>query len=409
VEQYTYLIVGGGMTADAAACGIRELDATGRIGIIGQEKYPPYDRPPLTKGLWIGKQEEEIWRKTDRENVSFHLGKKVVSIDPEAQQVRDDAGDTYSYKKLLLATGGTPRRLECPDEGVLYFRTLDDYYTLRALYDKGEEFVVIGCGYIGSEIAASLAMNGKKVTLVFREPTIGSRTLPQDFSNFLSNYFREKGVELVCEQSVISVTKEGEKFVVKTDGGDTFYADGVVAGLGITPTTELAEAAGLKIENGIVVNRTLQTTQPAIFSAGDVANFYSPHLEKRLRIEHEDTANTMGKAAGRNMAGAGEEYLHLPYFYSDLFELGYEAIGELSSEMEVVEDWDELYRKGVIYYLREGCVRGAILWGIWNQVDHIRKMIASKEQISDEALVVRPLKNLSYSDLVGFGFQFSSP
>ncbi len=387
MEQYSYLIIGGGMTADAAVRGIRELDASGRIGIIGEEKHPPYDRPPLTKGLWIGKQVDEIWRKTEQENVSFHLGKKAVSLDPSAHQVTDDAGKTYSYKKLLLATGGRPCRLECPDEGVLYFRTLDDYYKLRALYDKGEEFIVIGCGYIGTEIAASLAMNGKKVRMIFREPTVGSGKLPQNFSNFLNTYYIEKGVQLACEQSVTSVTKEGNKFIVKTNGGDTFYADGVVAGLGITPVTELAKSAGLNIENGVVVDRTLQTTQPDIFSAGDVANFYSPHLEKRLRIEHEDAANTMGRAAGRNMAGANEEYLYLPYFYSDLFELGYEAIGELNSEMEIVEDWHELYHKGVIYYLRDGCVRGAILWGIWNQIDRIREMIASKEPITADALV----------------------
>jgi len=389
VEQYTYLIVGGGMTADAAVRGIRELDASGRIGIISKEKHPPYDRPPLTKGLWVGKQEDEIWRKTEQENVSFHLGKKIVSIDPEAHQITDHDGNQYSYKKLLLATGGKPQQLECPDEEVLYFRTLDDYFALRALYDKGEEFIVIGSGYIGTEIAASLAMNGKKVTMIFREPTIGSRKFPHNFSNFLNTYYSEKGVQLVCEQTVTSVTKEHDKFVVQTNGGDTFFVDGVVAGLGIAPSTELAESAGLKVENGIVVDRTLQTSHPDIFSAGDVANFYSPHLEKRLRIEHEDAANTMGRAAGRNMAGAGEEYLYLPYFYSDLFELGYEAIGELSSEMEIVEDWHELYRKGVIYFLRDGYVRGAVLWGIWNQIERIREMIASKEPFTPDALVGR--------------------
>lgn len=387
MDQYSYFIIGGGMTADAAARGIRELDASGRIGIISEEKYPPYDRPPLSKGLWIGKQEEEIWRKTEQENVSFHLGKKVVSIDPENKIVTDSEDKQYQYQKLLLATGGTPRRLECPNEGVIYFRTLDDYYTLRSLYDKGEHFVVIGSGYIGTEIAASLAMNGKKVTMIFREPSIGSRKLPQNFSNFLNTYFTEKGVKLLRNQTVVSVTEQQDKYVVQTSDKELLYADGVIAGLGILPSTELAESAGLNVENGIVVDRQLMTSHPNIFSAGDVANFYSPHLEKRLRVEHEDTANTMGKLVGRNMAGAGEEYYHLPYFYSDLFELGYEAIGELSSEMEIVEDWHDLYHKGVIYFLRDGYLRGAILWGIWNQVNRIREMIASKELFTHEALV----------------------
>ncbi len=387
MEQYTYLIVGGGMTADAAARGVRELDASGRIGIISEEAHPPYNRPPLTKGLWIGKQEEEIWCKTEQENVSFHLGKQVVSIHPETQEVVDNEGNHYQYKKLLLATGGTPRKLECPNSGVIYFRTLDDYHKLRSLYDKGENFIVIGSGYIGTEIAASLAMNGKNVTMITRERALGSKKLPSSFSNFLTTYYTEKGVKVVCEQSVISVSQEQERYVVKTNTGETFYGDGVIAGLGITPSTALAEMAGLKIENGIVVDRQLQTSQRHIFSAGDVANFYNPHLEKRLRIEHEDTAHTMGRAAGRNMTGIAEEYLHLPYFYSDLFELGYEAIGELSNDMEIVEDWHELYRKGVLYYLREGRVRGAILWGIWNQIDRIRDMIASREIYTADALI----------------------
>ncbi|MCC5832426.1 MAG: FAD-dependent oxidoreductase [Chlamydiales bacterium] len=387
MDQYTYLIVGGGMTADAAVRGIRELDMSGRIGIVSAEKYLPYDRPPLSKGLWIGKQEDEIWCKTEQENVSFHLGKRVSSIHPDSHEAIDTEGNRYHFQKLLLATGGRPRRLQCADEGVIYFRTLDDYHYLRSLYNKGEEFIVIGSGYIGTEIAASLAMNGKKVTMIFREPTIGSRKFPSHFSHFLTTYYSEKGVKLVCKQTIVSVKEEHERYTVQTSSGDTFHADGVIAGLGIDPSTELAESAGLKVDNGINVDRQLQSSHPDIFAAGDVANFYNPYLEKRLRVEHEDTAKTMGRAAGKNMAGAGVEYHQLPYFYSDLFELGYEAVGEINSGMEIIEDWHELYHKGVIYYLREGCVRGALLWGIWNQIDRIREMIASKEAFTPDALV----------------------
>ncbi|MCH9626548.1 MAG: Dicamba O-demethylase 2, ferredoxin reductase component [Chlamydiales bacterium] len=387
MEEYTYLIVGGGMAADAAARGIRELDASGRIGIVSEEKHPPYDRPPLSKGLWIGKKEEEIWRHTEQENVSFLLEKKVVAINPEAHQVTDSTGEVYGYKKLLLATGGSPRRLNCLDEGVIYFRTLDDYFALRALYDTGDHFVVIGSGYIGTEIAASLAMNGKQVTMIFREPSLESKKLPSSFSEFLTTYYQEKGVKLLTEQTVTSVTQESGKSVVKTSDGQTLYADGVVAGLGIIPSTELADSCGLKIENGVFVNRMLQTSHPDIFSAGDVTNFYSPHLEKRMRCEHEDAANTLGRTAGRNMAGAAEEYNHLPYFYSDLFEIGYEAIGEISSDMVIVEDSDDSFQKGILYYLREGRVKGAFLWGIWNQTDRVRELIAAKEFVHPESLV----------------------
>lgn len=387
-KDYNYLILGGGMTADAAAAGIREIDDEASIGIITQENHLPYARPPLSKGLWTGTQVDEIWLGTDDLDVTFHLGRTATSIDPGKKQVVDDAGNTYSYKKLLIATGGEPKRLECPHEDVCYYRTLDDYYNLRVQYDQGEHFVVIGGGFIGCEMAAALAMNGKKVTMIFPESMIGSRQLPPGFANFISNYYKEKGVELISGQTVTEISRD-EQLKVVTDGGDTFMADGVIAGLGITPRTELAEKAGLKVENGIHVSRTLQTDDKSIYAAGDVANFYNPLLEKRIRVEHEDAARTMGRQAGRNMAGAGEEYHHLPSWYSDLFELGYEAIGEVSVKMEMVEDWHDLYRKGVIYYLEGGYVRGALLVGIWEHLDQVRELISSKERMTREALVGR--------------------
>lgn len=372
--EYDYLIVGGGMTADSAVRGIRQCDQSGRIGLISEETHLPYNRPPLSKSLWTGTQEEAIWRGTDQESVSFHLGRRITSLDPTSKTVTDHQGDVYSYKKLLLAVGGRPKRLSCPDHDVIYFRTLDDYRRLRELYDRGTQFVVIGSGYIGTEIAAALAMNGKEVTLVFRSSSLGCRKYPQGFSQFLSAYFTEKGVRLLPEQEVVKV----EGSTVYTND-HKLHADGIIAGIGIEPNEELAREAGLECSDGINVSRLLQTSNPHIFAAGDVANFYSPLLEKRMRCEHENTANTMGLLAGRNMAGAAEEYTHLPSYYSDLFELGYEAVGELGADMDIVEDWQDLYRKGVLYYLRDGRVRGAVLWGIWDELDRIREMIASNK------------------------------
>ncbi|MCH9626324.1 MAG: Anthranilate 1,2-dioxygenase system ferredoxin--NAD(+) reductase component [Chlamydiales bacterium] len=194
-------------------------------------------------------------------------------------------------------------------------------------------------------------------------------------------------MQLVPEQTITSVTKKDDQYQVETSGGNQFLADGVIAGLGITPSVELAQNIQLKTDNGIHVDRYLKTSDPFIWSAGDVTNYYSPLLEKRMRTEHEDAANTMGKLAGKNMGGAREHYTYLPYFYSDLFEIGYEAIGELGTHMEIVEDWHELYRKGVIYYLKDKQVRGAILWGIWDQIEKVRELIASRETFTRDELV----------------------
>ena len=199
METYTHLIIGGGMTADAAVRGIRELDASSSIGIISAEPSLPYNRPPLSKGLWSGKEFDTIWCKTDKENVSFHLERRVVSIKPDEHLVTDDAGTVYHYKNLLIATGGTPHKLSCPNEGVIYFRTVDDYHNLRTHYDQGNDFVVIGAGFIGTEIASALAMNGKNVSLMFPEPSIGHNLYPKGFSLFLNAYYTENGVQLLPE------------------------------------------------------------------------------------------------------------------------------------------------------------------------------------------------------------------
>src|SRR5437667_87610 len=261
--QYTYLIVGGGMTADAAAQGIREGAANGTIGLVGPGRNPPYNRPPLSKALWKGDPEESIWRKTAATGAQLTLGRRVAAIDPRGHTATDDRGTAYRFAKLLLATGGLPRRLPAQSDAVIYFRTLEDYRRLR-------------------------------------------------------------------------------------------------------------------VENGIVVDAFCRTSQPDVYAAGDVANFANPALGDgtRLRVEHEDNANAMGRVAGLNMAGRATHYDHLPFFYSDLFELGYEAVGDLDARLETVADWKDPFREGVVYYLRDGRVRGALLWNTWGQVDHARALIA---------------------------------
>lgn len=367
------------MTAASAIEGIRQVDPEGSIGLVGAEKYPPYKRPPLTKGLWAGKPVDGIWMKAERPGVELHLGRRIVNLDPEKKLAVDDQGEVYGYERLLLATGGVPRRLPQQVEGVIYYRTFEDFTKLHNTADHSVPVAVIGGGFIGAEIAASLAANGRKVTMIFPEEGIGARLFPRDLALFLNNYYREHGVEVLAGELVQALEGRQGDFRLRTDGGRELQAGQVVAGLGILPNVELAQAAGLQVENGVVVDELLRTSSPDIFAAGDVAAFYNPALGKRLRVEHADNALTMGRAAGQNMAGAGKPYEHLPFFYSDLFDLGYEAVGELDPRLEIRADWQEPFRKGVVYYLAGGRVRGVLLWNVWDQVEAARRLIGETE------------------------------
>jgi len=369
-----YLIVGAGMTGDMAAKGIRDNDPDGSITLIGADPHPPYKRPLLTKGLWKGAPEEKLWREP-AEGVELVTGCRIVSLDLAAGTATDDAGEDYSWEKLLLATGARPRQIPGAD-GVIWYRTLDDYRRLRETAPEGAHVVVIGGGFIGSEIAAGLTGNGCRVTMVFPEPGIGHRLFPEGLSTFVADYYREKGVEVLGGEMVSSAS--GDR--VETGSGRTLEADAVVAGLGVIPDTELAEAAGLEVDDGIVVDEYGRVPEHEnVFAAGDVARFPVRALGTTMRIEHEDHANTHGRAVGANMAGAETPYDHLPFFYSDLFDLGYEAVGLVDSRLEAVENWQEPNRKGIVTYVENGRPRGVLLWNVWDKVDAARDLIRSGE------------------------------
>ena len=386
MKHYKYLIIGGGLAGDGATKGIRELDPEGSIGLISMEPDPPYMRPNLSKGLWKGRPVEKIWRKTE-ERAELHLNRKVVQLETAKKSVLDDQGEEYTYDKLLLAPGGTPNHLSFGKDNIIYYRNFQDYQHLRALTEKGDSFVVIGGSFIGSELAAALTMVGKKVTMVFPGDAISDGIFPTDLAHFLNEYYRQKGVEVVTGESAASVHKEGDRIMVRTGSGRTFEADGVVAGIGIHPNLDLAKEAGLKVNDGIVVNDRLETSVPDVYAAGDAANFHHFALEKRTRVEHEDNAVQMGKVAGRNMAGGNETYSHIPMFYSDLFELGYEAVGEMSSKMKTIEDWqEEPFKKGVVYYMDDRRVRGVLLWNVWDKVEDARKLMKEPGPFKEEDL-----------------------
>ena len=388
MKHYKYLIVGGGLAGDAATRGIRELDADGSIGLISAEPDAPYMRPNLSKGLWKGRPLEKIWRKTE-ERAELLLGRAVTSLDTTKKTVKDNKGGEYTYDKLLVATGGSPIRLPFGLVDITYFRDLQDYQRLRKMADEKNRFVVIGGGFIGSEIAAALTMAGKQVTMIFLEDAIGGRVFPTDLARHLNDYYREKGVDVIANDSVTSIQMDGDHLTVQTGSGRVIDTDGIVAGIGIRPNVALAQEAGLNVENGIVVNESLQTSAPDVFAAGDAANFFHIALGKRERVEHEDNAVAMGKLAGRNMAGASETFTHIPLFYSDLFALGYEAVGEMNSQMEIDSDWDEPFKKGVIYYLADGRVRGVLLWNVWKKLGEARALLMEKGPFKAEELMGR--------------------
>lgn len=375
---HDYLIIGGGMAADAAAKAIAGVERGANIGIVGDDVSPPYQRPPLSKALWKGdKSPADIDLATAQSGATLHLGRRIASLDRAAHVARDAQGDTYRYRRLLLATGATPRKLDFDGgERLIHYRTLADYEALRRYAKPDAHIAVIGGGFIGSELAASLCGIGCKVTMLFPGRSIGAGRYPDGLCAYLDAYYREQGVELRAGIKATGGRAVDGGVELELSEGGRLRVDAVVAGIGVTPNTTLAERAGLAIDNGIVVDAQLRSSDADIWAAGDVANFHSVALDRRMRVEHEDAAIGMGRYAGRAMAGVAGDYVSQPFFYSDLFDLGYEAVGLLDSRLQVVEDWREPNREGVIYYLDGGRVRGVLLWNVWDQVDAARALLA---------------------------------
>lgn len=382
-NRFKYIIVGGGLAGASAVEGIREHDRAGTIALFSKENRLPYDRPPLSKGLWLGKSKLEdlpVHDNTFYESlgVQLYLNTEMKEIIPSKHQVRDQMGDLYSYDKLLIATGGSPRRLPFGENALHYFRTVEDYLLLKGETERAEEFILIGGGFIGGELAAALTMNTKEVIMVFPDQTILRRVLPADLSSFVTDYYRSKGVTVLSDESVINVGRSKNRVTVTTKSGKHLSADVAIAAIGLDLHTEIAKHAGLKVENGIAVNNLLQSSDNDVYAAGDIAYFPAKSLDKNIRIEHWNNAQAQGKHAGENMAGANKPFEYLPYFYSDLFDLGFEAVGELDSRMTTFADWKEKFREGVVYYLDNDRVKGVLLWNVWDKIEAARKIISLK-------------------------------
>ena len=258
------------MTAAAAADAIRKSDPSGTIGLISAERHPPYARPPLSKALWKGEPESSIWKGTDKLGIDLRLGRRATALDPRAKTVTDDKGEGISYRKVLLATGGTPRRLPIDTDKIIYYRTFDDYRELRALANDKKRFAVLGGGFIGSEVAAALRLVGCEVVMLVPEDGIGARVFPTELSQFLVSYYREQGVDVRTGQALASLSRAGKELVLKTTRGDDVRVDAVVAGIGIQPNVELAVQAGLRVDNGVVVDRFCRTSHADVYAASPI-------------------------------------------------------------------------------------------------------------------------------------------
>ncbi len=391
-KKYKYIIIGGGMTGDSAVKGIRDFDSEGTIAMFSMEKNPPYARPPLTKGLWKKEETlESIDLETKNKGVDLFLEKEITKIDKEKKRVVDSNGNEYSFEKLLIATGGTPKKLKDGlGKNAIYYRTMEDFKKLLPLVEKGKDICIIGGGFIGSEIAAGISTykeDNIKVTMIFPENGICGLLFPEELSEFLTNYYREFGIEIFPNRRIEKIDDIGDGFIVKLDNGDKKEYDVLIIGIGIEPNTKLAENAGLKVEDGIVVNQHLQTNDANIYAAGDAIRFYNSLVDEKIRVEHEDNALWTGEIAGDNMAGESYEYTHLPMFYSDLFNYGYEAVGKIDAKMDTISDWIDPMEKGVIYYLEKGNVKGVVLWNVWEKTDDARELIDSPGPFSKQDLI----------------------
>ncbi len=389
-QTYRYVIVGGGLAGASAVEGIREYDRESSILMIGSEQWLPYDRPPLTKKLWTGKKAvNDVFRHESefylRNGADFGMGEKVVKLDPGSKTVETDRGHRHNYEKLLLATGGVPRRLDIPGGnlwGIYYYRYLEHYLRLRKDAQEGMSAVVIGGGFIGSELAASLSEEKVSVTMIFPEPYLVQRIFPEGLGRAMQDMYSQRGIQVLSGDIPVSIDQAGGKYVTMTKNGRRIESDIMVVGAGILPDVTLAEMAGLRVDNGIVVDEFCRSSDPDIYAAGDNANF--PHLtfNEHLRIEHWDNALNQGRNAGANMAGANMKYDYMPYFWSDLFEFGYEAVGDIRSKLDTFEDWETENETGVIYYLRDGRVRGVMTCNIYGRMDEARELIRSGRQFA---------------------------
>ena len=405
MERVPYVIIGGGLAATAAIDAIRRRDKTGRLMLIGAEPHLPYDRVPLSKDYLLGRMEREHVflrppRFYERHRVEQFLGQSAIAVDVSTRIVTLDDGSEVEFDKLLLATGGRPRRLPIPGaelDGMYYLRTLEDSDALRAAMTEARRAVVVGGGFIGCEVATAFAQSGLQTTLIEVTPAPLSLVLDAETSAFIASFLSQQGVTLRTDTAAAQfVGAQGRVERVVTNSGEDIEADVVVVGVGIAPNTELAAAAGLNVDNGVVVNEYLEAAD-GIYAAGDVARYHSPTLGRHLRVEHYDVALQHGRTAGANMAGARLAYAELPYFFSHMGALHVDVIGDMSVRQQSVRRGPLSLEPGFAqFYFAAGLLQAALfINGKPELLQAARERIAQRRPVTDPAAFADETRDLA--------------
>ncbi|QXJ25099.1 FAD-dependent oxidoreductase [Actinomadura graeca] len=407
MPEETFVIAGASLAGAKAAETLREEGFTGRVVLIGEEIERPYERPPLSKGFLLDKEQREKahvheadWY--DKHEVDLRLGVSVAAIDRAAHQVRLSTKEPIGYDKLLLATGASPRQLEVPGsrlQGIHYLRTMADSAALKqALAPGGRRVVVAGAGWIGLETAAAARSYGNDVTVIEPEPAPLHAALGPELGAVFAALHREHGVDLRLDQGVAGFWGAGQVSAVVTSGGAEIPADVVIVGIGARPNTRLAEEAGLEVSNGVLVDASLRTSDPDIYAAGDVANAYNPLLDRRIRVEHWANALNGGPAAARAMLGQDVTYDRVPYFFSDQYDLGMEMSGIATPGEydEVVFRGDVEGREFIAFWLSGGRVVGGMNVNVWDVTGDVQALIRSGRPVDTTRLAdpATPLADL---------------
>jgi 3-phenylpropionate/trans-cinnamate dioxygenase ferredoxin reductase subunit len=391
--ESAFVIVGAGLAGAKAAEELREQGFEGAVVLIGDEAERPYERPPLSKEYLRGEADRKPYvddaEYYKQHRIELRTGSGVTAIDPEASEVRTADGNAIAFDRLLIATGAEPRHLDLPGaelDGVVYLRTLEDSEALGKRLGEGTKLVVVGAGWIGSEVAASARQKGCDVTMIAPEQVPLERVLGDEIGKVYGDVHREHGVRFLNGTGVEAFKGDDRVEAVVTDSGEEIEADLVVVGAGVIPRTALAEAAGLEIENGILVDAGLQTSRPGIFAAGDVANAWHPTYERRVRVEHWANARRQGAAAAKAMLGRDVSYDEIPYFFSDQYDLGMEYVGYVDRSDSLVIRGSVEQREFIAFWLEDGRITAGMNVNIWDVSETIAELIRSGAEVDEARL-----------------------